>query len=559
MISIHELLIQFIHTHKMKVFFYFLFTIISYPLQNIYVPDYYGKVITSFKDGTNLIYMIKILLFLYILGRVFDETVLFFQYLILPNFSEYVTGSIFSLVVNTFKYDFENIKIGEIISKMTKMPDVLMEYSNLLRLDFLKQLFIFIGGIIHYFTISKTMVVTFIGFLIIHYICFFVMFKNFYFYNKKVNIFQDIVYENLNDTMQNISSVYSLNQQAFEKKRFYEFSFADYKQVFGASYIFYMYTFGFWALINITMFVVLNYLLYSFYKKKIITSTQLVSSFVITWSILSAYQRAIDSAWSLSEVYSTLYNVEDYFNNISENNQSMKTGTSTFNDGDIIISSVYHKYNKSIVQDDLDIDLDDTEDDFVLENITMKIKKGEKVALVGKIGSGKSTLIKLIMGYQPLVLGSITIGGISVNDISDDDIRRNIFYIPQKPKLFNRTLYQNIVYGIEKPPNKEQIKDIMKLYNISFNRDMDELVGVEGNSISGGQRQMVWLLRTVLSPASILIMDEPTSALDPDNKQLINSIIHKISVGKTVIIVSHDKIDSGFRQVKFTDGKLNEY
>ena len=560
MISIHELLIQFIHTHKMKVFFYFLFTIISYPLQNIYVPDYYGKVITSFKDGTNLIYMIKILLFLYILGRVFDETVLFFQYLILPNFSEYVTGSIFSLVVNTFKYDFENIKIGEIISKMTKMPDVLMEYSNLLRLDFLKQLFIFIGGIIHYFTISKTMVVTFIGFLIIHYICFFVMFKNFYFYNKKVNIFQDIVYENLNDTMQNISSVYSLNQQAFEKKRFYEFSFADYKQVFGASYIFYMYTFGFWALINITMFVVLNYLLYSFYKKKIITSTQLVSSFVITWSILSAYQRAIDSAWSLSEVYSTLYNVEDYFNNISEKNQSVKTGKSTFNDGDIIISSVYHKYNKSISQDDLDLDVDlDNVDDFVLENISMKIKKGEKVAFVGKIGSGKSTLIKLIMGYQPLVLGSITIGGISVNDISDDDIRRNIFYIPQKPKLFNRTLYQNIVYGIEKPPNKEQIKDIMKLYNISFNRDMDELVGVEGNSISGGQRQMVWLLRTVLSPASILIMDEPTSALDPDNKQLINSIIHKISVGKTVIIVSHDKIDSGFRQVKFTDGKLNEY
>ena len=556
MISIHELLIQFIYSHKMKVIFYFLFTIISYPLQNIYVPDYYGKVISSFKDGTNLIYMVKMLLFLYILGRLLDEFVLYFQYLILPNFSEYVTGTIFSLIVNTFKYDFENIKIGEIISKMTKMPDILMEYSNLLRLDFLKQLFIFIGGIIHYFSISNKIVITFIGFLIIHYICFFVMFKNFYFYNKKVNIFQDHVYENLNDTMQNISSVYSLNQQAFEKKRFYEFSFADYKQIFGASYIFYLYTFGFWAFINIAMFVVMNYLLYSFYKKKIINSTQLVSSFVITWSILSAYQRAIDSAWSLSEVYSTIYNVEDYFNNISNKNKSMKTNTKSFKDGDIIISSVYHKYNSDRNEDEDD---DEDDDEFVLENISMKIKKGEKVAFIGKIGSGKSTLIKLIMGYQPLVLGSITIGGISVNDMSDDDIRKNIFYIPQKPKLFNRTLYENIVYGIVKPPSKEQIKDIMKLYNISFNRDMDELVGVEGNSISGGQRQMVWLLRTVLSPASILIMDEPTSALDPDNKQLINSIINKISVGKTVIIVSHDKIDSGFRQIKFTDGKLNEY
>jgi len=187
MISIHELLIQFVFDHKIKVFFYLLFTIISYPLQNIYIPDYYGKVITSFKDGSNLIYMIKILLFLYVLGRVFDELVLFCQYLILPNFSEYITGKVFALVINNFNYDFENIKIGEIISKMTKIPDILFEYSNLFRLDFLKQLFIFIAAFIHYSTISNTIVAAFAFFIIVHYIYFFVMLKQFYSYNKKVN------------------------------------------------------------------------------------------------------------------------------------------------------------------------------------------------------------------------------------------------------------------------------------------------------------------------------------------------------------------------------------
>jgi ABC-type bacteriocin/lantibiotic exporter with double-glycine peptidase domain len=143
--------------------------------------------------------------------------------------------------------------------------------------------------------------------------------------------------------------------------------------------------------------------------------------------------------------------------------------------------------------------------------------------------------------------------------MSDDDIRKNIFYIPQKPKLFNRTIYENIIYGIKHPPSKDQITDIMNLYDISFKRHLDDLAGVEGNSLSGGQRQMVWLLRTVLSPASILIMDEPTSALDPTNKKLINSIINKISVNKTVIIVSHDSIDSSFRKITFTDGKLTDY
>jgi ABC-type multidrug transport system fused ATPase/permease subunit len=567
MISIHELLIQFIYTHKIKVILYILFNVISYPLQNIYIPEYYGKVISSFKDKSNIFFMIKMLFFLYIIGRIFDSVVLYYQYLILPNFSQYITTQIFSLVVNHFNYDFENIKIGELISKTTKMPEILLEYSNVFRIDFLKQLFIFFVAFIHYSKISKILVIVFALYIVAHYIYFFIMLRKFYLHNKTVHLFQDTVYENINDIMQNMSSIYSLNQQDFEKKRFYEFSFADYKKVFGASYLLYLYSFGFWAITNISMFVVLNYLLYSSYKKKIITSTELVSSFIITWSILSQYQRAIDSAWNLSEVYASLFNVEEYFNTISENNKSLKTNTSKFNQGDIIISSVYHKYKNDRDREsniDSNIDMEESSssksnDDFVLENITLKIKKGEKVAFVGKIGSGKSTLIKLIMGYQPLVLGSITIGGISVNDISDDDIRKNIFYIPQKHKLFNRTLYENIVYGIERKPSKEQIKDIMKLYNISFNRDMDELVGVEGNSMSGGQRQMVWLLRTVLNPASILIMDEPTSALDPENKQLINSIINKISVGKTVIIVSHDKIDSGFRQIKFTDGKLNEY
>ena len=68
------------------------------------------------------------------------------------------------------------------------------------------------------------------------------MLKQFYLYNKKVNSFQDKMYENINDTMQNISTVYSLNQQENEKKRFYEFSFADYKEVFGASYVYYLYS-----------------------------------------------------------------------------------------------------------------------------------------------------------------------------------------------------------------------------------------------------------------------------------------------------------------------------
>jgi ABC-type multidrug transport system fused ATPase/permease subunit len=247
--------------------------------------------------------MAKMLFILYTFGRTIDELVWYCQYLILPEFSEYITGSIFSLVVNNFGYDFENIKIGEIISKITKMPDILFDYGNLFRTNFLKEVFVFVAGFIHYSSISYSIVGIFAFFICIYYLYFFIMLNQFYLYNKKVNEFQDKVYENLNDTMQNISSVYSLNQQKYEKKRFYEVSFAEYKEIFGASYLYYLYSYGLWAFVNITMFITLNYVLYNSYKSKIITSTQLISSFIITWSILNVYQNSIESAWNLSEVF----------------------------------------------------------------------------------------------------------------------------------------------------------------------------------------------------------------------------------------------------------------
>ena len=532
MISIHELLFQFIYRYKFTFFFYIAFTALLYPFQNILLPDYYGKVINSFKEGANFMEMIKLLLFVFLISIILEDLVGIFQYLIVPDFSQFITTSMFSFILNHYEYDFENVKLGEIISKMTKMPSILFDYVDVFRIDVLKQAFIFIAAIFHYLSISKKILYVFLVYLVIHYVYFFVMCKQFYFYNERVNSFQDKSYEYLNDTMQNMSTVYSLNQQQNEKDRFYKFSFSKYKEMFGASYLSYLRNYLLWALVNISMYIIINYLLYKSYKDKKISSGALVSSFVITWSILSVYQKAIDSAWNISEVNGQLFNAQNFLNEISVQ-KDPKIGSQNFINGDIVFSNVYHKYSN--------------ENDFVLENISLRVKKGEKVAFVGPIGCGKSTIVKLMMGYQPLLMGDISIGGVSVKDMSNEQIRQHVFYIPQKPKLFNRTIYDNIVYGMDKPPSKEVLTDIMGAYGISF--ELDRIAGIEGNSLSGGQRQMIWLVRAILRPCSIVVMDEPTSALDPDNKKLINSIIRTFD--KTVIIVSHDTIDPVFRKVEF--------
>jgi len=236
--------------------------------------------------------------------------------------------------------------------------------------------------------------------------------------------------------------------------------------------------------------------------------------------------------------------VENFFIEINRLNQTSKIDTKGFANGDIIYSNVYHKYK----------------DTFVLNNVSFKIEKGEKVAFVGHIGSGKSTAVKLLLGFQPLTMGNISINGVSINEISNHQLRKNVFYIPQKPKLFNRTLYENITYGLENPPDEADILTILDELNMKdvFKEKMNKKVGLDGNNLSGGQKQIVWLLRSFYRKSKIIVMDEPTASLDQDNKELLIKTINKLSIGKTLIIISHDQIDSNFRKIEFKDGKIND-
>ena len=548
-LDIHQLLFSFIGSNKVLFIFYFLNTLILYPFHHVLIPDYYGKVINSFKDNDKslFIYYIKILCAIFSLSWIFDALVIYFQYLIVPNFSEYATGSIFEFIIDNYELNFENIKIGEILAKVIKMPAILYDYLDVFRIEFLKEFFVLITAFYHYSTVSTMALTSYTFFVFVNYIFIFYVFKLFIKTDLNLNKVHDKIYEYLVDCFNNMVSIYIFNQQDNEKKMFYNNSFKKYKDIFSESLLLYIKGNSFWSIITICMFIVMNYNIYKAFKEKKITSEKLISSFIITFSIIRLYENSQRSSRRLSSVYSQIKDAEIFFTQISDTNKSIKKDEKTFINGDIIVTNVYHKYDKN-------------DENFVLENVSVKIKKGEKVAFVGEIGSGKSTIVKLIMGFQPLVMGNISIGGISINNIKNEDLRDKIFYIPQKPKLFNRTLYENIIYGLNIPPSKEEIIKLMTDLDLDvtdfFNKKMEENVGVEGNSLSGGQRQIVWLLRSIYRPSVILILDEPTSSLDPDNKIKMIHTIKKLSIGKTLIIISHDDIDTDFRKISMKNGRV---
>jgi len=546
-LSIYSILVSFMKKNTLIFVIYFLITILLYPFHYIIIPKYYGMVINSFKDKSkSFVYFVKMLLGAYVLCWILEMCLYKTQSVIFPEFAEYTTGSIFEFIIDHYELDFENIHTGEILSKIIRMPGVLADCLQTFGVEFIRELFVSITAVYTYYSVSTLTMSVYIGYAIFYYVFVYFLFKYLLVFDIEKNKAQDKMYECLVDCFNNFSSIYAFNQQPQEKQRFYDYIFKDYKERVIMSWSKYLNAASLWGGVTVSLFVSLNYLIYYEYTQKKIDAETLISTFIVTFSIIRLYEKAVLNADRYSDIYGKVLDTENFFNEISRYNMNAnKKNINAFKNGDIVFKGVYHKYKNQ----------------FVLENIDIHIEKGEKVAFVGQIGSGKTTLIKLLLGFQILNMGKITIGEMDVNHISNTQLRENIFYIPQKPKLFNRTLYENITYGIEKKPSKESILlllDDLKLQDIRtvFEHKMAQSVGVEGNELSGGQRQIVWLLRAFYRQAPVLVLDEPTAALDPATKILVMDIIKRINIGKTVIIVSHDPIDTSFRQIKLKKGRV---
>lgn len=200
-----------------------------------------------------------------------------------------------------------------------------------------------------------------------------------------------------------------------------------------------------------------------------------------------------------------------------------------FNFGDINLKDIDFAYN----------------DKNILNNFNLVFPKGEITGIVGKSGSGKSTILKLIMRFWPLNSGSITISSNDVNNINTKDLRANISYVTQETFLFDDTIKNNIKIG-NLNASDDQVIEACKKASVhqfieSLPKGYDTKVGELGENLSGGERQRIGIARAFLHQAKIMILDEPTSNLDSLNEAIILKSLKEHSKDKTIIIVSHRK------------------
>lgn len=204
------------------------------------------------------------------------------------------------------------------------------------------------------------------------------------------------------------------------------------------------------------------------------------------------------------------------------------------------------------------------EDTEVLKGINLKVKAGEKIALAGSSGAGKSTITQLLMRFYDVGAGTISVDGKALSDYGLHQLRAHIGIVPQEVILFGGSIRENIAYG-RMDATEEEIREAAQKANAlefieGFPEGFDTIVGDRGVKLSGGQRQRVAIARAILKDPVILILDEATSSLDAESERLVQDALDKLMENRTTLIIAHrlGTIRSVDRIYVLEDGQIVE-
>ena len=235
-------------------------------------------------------------------------------------------------------------------------------------------------------------------------------------------------------------------------------------------------------------------------------------------SIIRVYYDSFANAQEMALIMNTPYEIIDHPTQIMQRSK-----------GEIVFDNVTYIYKNNNVK--------------VLDNFSLTIPVGQKIAVVGSSGAGKTTFVRLLMRLFNIPSGKIVIDGVDITNISQENLREQIAFVPQDPVLFHRTLMENIRYG-RRDASDEEVMNAAHFAHCDDFIDVlpdkyETYVGERGVKLSGGERQRVAIARAILKDAPILILDEATSSLDSHSEALIQDALQKLIKGKTTIVIAH--------------------
>ena len=548
---LYDLYISFVKDNW-KLYILYLLTLISLPLQSIAMPHYYGEVINSLKDK-NLVrskYLFGVLLGIWVLIQAFSIGISYVDNYIWPKFHAYIRQFFFDLIVDRYNQNYQELEIGSILTKLIKLPWILDDVSNQVQRFLLTNSILIVSNFVYLYRHHYSL-----GFMYLGCISVVLIMSRLYFNTCNVNIKRveenyDNCHEEIEDTLQNLLSIYTSKKIPDEKRRIEDINEKTQKEQYVAGICNRKFRIYF-SIINVFLFLGLNYVAFTLFTKGKIPVAALVSIFILNYTILGSLVSLYDSAKDFMNVKSHVELIQKFIDDLPNTDVSKQTKKIPNPEKglDIVFKDIEYTHNSAKEK--------------LFDKLNLRIKPFEKIAVMGGIGSGKSSLVRVLCLLQTFQGGNIYINETPITEIEIDDLRASILYIPQKTKLFNRTLRENLTYGLPPEITVEHILKFLKdngfieLEQIFINR-MDDKVGKNGSSYSGGQIAMIWFLRAAMQNAKLIIADEASAALDPKSRKQIKKMIDIIARDKSVIVITHDEeMTVGMdRIITFEKGKI---
>ena len=461
-----------------------------------------------------------------------------------------VRQTLYAKIITLPIFHFEKRRVGELMSRITSDITQLQDVLSITLAEFFRQVFTLVGGValITYISWKLTlfMLATF-PVLVISAIVFGKFIRKI---SKKAQ--DELANTNIivEETLTSIQAVKAFTNEKYEVDRYTN----SLNKVLGEALKAATLRGGFVSFVIFALFGGIVGVVW--YGAALVAQGDLILADLLTFIFYTAFIGG--SVGGLGDIYAQLQKtigasdrILEILGDPSEIDLTRDTSASTVNFGQINVQDLEFSYpSRPTVQ--------------IIKGINFTIEPGQKVAIVGTSGTGKSTLAQLLMRFYEPSSGSISLGDRSISDIDITEWRKMVALVPQEVLLFGGTIRENIAYG--KPgATQEEIESAAELayakeFVESFPEKWDTMVGERGVKLSGGQRQRIAIARAILKNPKFLLLDEATSALDSESEKWVQSALEELMKNRTSLIIAHrlSTIRSADLIIVMEEGKIVE-
>jgi ABC-type multidrug transport system fused ATPase/permease subunit len=549
-----DIFTEYIKQNKITFILYICFVFLSYGMESIVLPRLSANLFEHLKNPrSNIEFNKAIYSFVYIaITWMIIQTAMsmtgYIEAVVYPDIWVILRNYILKNILYRYENDYQDLELGKIITELNVIPGNFADFISIFVEYILPRIIVLLMIMVYFFYINWKIGAAYtLGLVLVFFLYKFKLWNCVELSNDRHNYFLEIN-ENVQDKFSNLATIFSSGQIDLEIKENNRLN-TKFGQIYNSQMkcTNHLKTYSYIA--NTLIFVFINSFTLYLYKKGELTSTSVVAIFITILYLMNYLVRLAANVPSFILKLGVLEKTDDFLHKLVDDRvkEEKKKGDiqqhalmsasetqSRITKGEVVFKDVSFGYKKN---------------EMILDGVNLHIYPNTKTCIIGTSGSGKSTLLKLLMKFHEVSKGTIYIDGVDISDMDTNTLRKNISYVNQNTKLFNKSIYENIQYSnpnlthaqIDQKVQELGIESIFK----NIGKDFNASVGIQGGKLSGGQRQVIIILRELLTPSKILILDEPTSAIDEENKKQIYQLIDKIGHEKTVIVITHDMSNLG--------------